>query len=147
MKTQINQLINGSKNIIRNEEDPKYLTAKRATSHVGYAGSNRDYRNEIAARVYAENGDTLNIVVRGISLTLNISRSLSGKSWTWSCELTEDQYKALGGWHTDGTLKKYELAIYQDCEVCLYSFTRKSEAAQWRQSWMEYLDESFVEIL
>lgn len=147
MKTQIDQLINGSKNIIRNLEDTKYLTAKQATSHIGYAGTNREQRNEIAYRVYAENGDTLNIIARGINLTLNISRSLSGKSWSWSCELTEDQYKALGGWHTDGTLKSYSLTITGDCEVILYSFTRKSEAAQWRQSWMEYLDESYITIL
>ena len=46
MKTQIHTLINGSKNVIRNMEDDKYTTAKPATSHIGYAGTNRDRRHD-----------------------------------------------------------------------------------------------------
>lgn len=147
MKTQITNLINGAKNVIRNMEDAKYMTAKPATSHNGYAGTSRDERNEIAAKVYEENGDTLNITAKGIVLTLPIHISTTGKSWSWGCPLTEDQYVALGGQYTEGNLKSYSIQITMGCEVMLYSFTRKSEAAQWRVSQYTYLDESFIEII
>ena len=148
MKTQITNLINGAKNVIRNMEDAKYMTAKPATSHNGYAGTNRDERNEIAAKVYAENGDALNITAKGIALTLPIHRSTTGKSWSWNCDLTEEQYTALGGTYTEGTLKSYALTMTMSCEVILRSFTRKTEAAQWREVGpMTYLDESFIQIL
>lgn len=147
MKTQISNLINGSKNVIRDMEDSKYMTAKPATSHIGFAGTNRDERNEIAARVYEENGKTLKITAKGIDLTLPIHVSTTGKSWSWGCPLTEEQYVALGGRYTDGTLKAYRIEVTMRCEVILYSFTRKSEAAQWRCSNSTYLDESFVHII
>lgn len=148
MKTQITNLINGAKNVIRNMEDAKYMTAMPATSHNGYAGTNRDERNEIAAKVYEENGDMLNINAKGIALTLPIHRSTTGKTWSWGCPLTEEQYVALGGQYTEGTLKSYSLEVLMSCEVVLYSFTRRSEAAQWRSVGpMTYLDESFIQIL
>ena len=148
MKTQISNLINGCKEVIRNMEDAKYMTAKPATSHIGYAGTNREERNEVAAKVYEENGDTLNITAKGIAITLPIHRSTTGKSWSWSCPLTEEQYVALGGQYTGGTLKSYSLEVLMSCEVVLSSFTRRSEAAQWRSvEPITYLDESFIQIL
>lgn len=147
MKTQISTLINGRKNVIRNMEDPKYINAKPASSHVGFAGTNRDERNEVAGKVHDENRDGMTIIARGIELILSIAYSVSGKSWSWSCQITEDQYKALGGIYTDGTLKAHSLQINMDCTVTLYSFTRKSDAAAWRQSNMTDLDESFIQIL
>lgn len=148
MKTQITNLINGSKNVIRNMEDAKYMTAKPATSHNGYAGTNREERADVAARVYRENGDKLRIIANGIALTLPIHRSTTGKSWEWNCDLSEEQYTALGGTYTEGTLKAYGLAVTMDCEVVLRSFTRRSEAAQWREVGpMTYLDESFIQII
>lgn len=148
MKTQITNLINGAWNVIRNMDDPKYLTAKPATSHNGYAGTNRAERNKIADKVYEENGDTLNITAKGIALTLQIRRSNSGKSWYWIGTLTEDQYKALGGRYTEGKYKCYNIVVLMSCEVVLYSFTRSSENAQWRSvGLMTDLDESFIQIL
>ena len=147
MKTQISNLINGSKNVIRKMDDPKYLDAKPSTSHFGYAGTNRDHRGEISAKVHQENLDGMNITANGVALRLSIAYSISGKSWSWYCGLTEDQYRKLGGMFTDGTLKAYSISIFSDCTVALYSFTRKSEASQWRLSNMTYLDESFIKIL
>ena len=146
MKTQITNLINGRKNVIRNMEDPKYATAKPATSHDGFAGTNREERNEVAEKVHRENPEALTIIARGVALTLPIAYSTTGKSWSWGCELTEAQYTALGGTLTEGTLKAYRLTVNMDCTATLYSFTRKSEAAQWRQSNMTDLDESFIQI-
>ena len=147
MKTQINDLINGTKKIIRNMEDQKYIDAPQATSHIGYAGTNREHRAEVAMKVYEENQNQLRITAKGIDLTLPISHSTTGKSWSWSCDLTEEQYRHLGGTRTEGTLKHYIMRVNMDCTVTLYSLTRRSEAAQWRQSDMTDLDESFITIL
>jgi len=147
MKTQISHLINGRKNVIRNMDDPKYVTAKLATSHNGFAGTNVKEREAVAEKVHRENTEAINIIARGVALTLPIAYSCTKKSWSWGCELTENQYTALGGTFTDGTLKAYRLIVHMDCTVTLYSFTRKSEAAQWRQSNMTDLDESFIQIV
>lgn len=147
MKTQISTLINGGKNVIRKEDDEKYINAKSSTSHVGYAGTNHDLRNKIAMKVASENPSEMHIKANGIELTLSRANSCSGKSWWWSCKLTEEQYVKLGGSHLSGNFKSYKLRISMDCMVTIYNFTKKSEAAQWRQSWMQDIDESFIEIL
>lgn len=147
MKTQISHLINGRKNVIRNMDDPKYVSAKPATSHNGFAGTNIQEREAVSKKVYHENPEVLSIITRGIALTLPIAYSCTKKSWSWGCELSEEQYTALGGTFTNGTLKAYRLIVHMDCTVSLYSFTRKSEAAQWRQSNMTDLDESFIQII
>lgn len=147
MKTQITDLINGAKNVIRNMDDPKYKIAKPATSHNGYAGTNREERNKIAAKVYEENEDTLIITAKGIALILFIQASTTGRSWSWIGHLTEEQYKALGGRYTGGKLKSYRIEVLMSCEVVLHSFTRRSEDAQWRSVGpLTYLDESFIQI-
>ena len=147
MKTQIQNLINGAKNIIRKEGHEKYLTAKPATSHNGWAGTNRDWRAKIAAKVHEENPDGMTIKACGHMIELRYSESGSGKTWKWAAELTREQYTDLGGSYTDGTIKSYLLVIFTDCTVMLYSFTKKTEGSQWRQSNMTYLDEAFITIL
>ena len=144
--TQIQDLINGAKNVIRDLSAPKYSDAAPATSHVGYAGTPQDIRTARGAAVLAENGDTLHITARGLSLDLHIGRSVSGKSWWYSTDLTQDQYIALGGQFTAGTLKRYSMVISQDMTVTLNSFTRKSELAQWKLSHYDALDESLIVI-
>lgn len=147
MKTQISNLINGSNNIIRDMENQKYTNAKQATSHVGYAGTNRDERHAIATMVHEENPNALHISVRGFDLTLPISYTTTGKTWQWGVDLTQEQYIALGGTYTSGNIKSYTLVVFADCTAAIYSFTKKSQNAQWRQSNMTYLDESFITIL
>lgn len=147
MKTQISNLINGSEYVIRDMANPKYANANRSTSHLGYGGTNRKERNAIATMVHDENPDALHVSVRGIDLTLPISYTTTGKSWWWRCDLTQEQYIALGGTFTNGNIKSYALNIFADCTAAIYSFTKKSQNAQWRQSNMAYIDESFVTIL
>lgn len=147
MKTQITSLINGSKNVIRDDSNEKYMNASEATSHVGYAGTNSVTRNEIAMKVADENPDKMRIAARGIDLELDRHFSCPGKTWWWNCELTEEQYVQLGGSCTDGTIKAYSMTVSMSCEVSICSFTKKSENAHWRQSKLEYLDESFITIL
>lgn len=146
MKTQITNLINGRKSVIRDLNCKKYLNAKPATSHVGYAGTNRDERAAIAEMVYVENPEQLFLSARGMNFVLPICRSKSGKSWSWNCSISEDEYKALGGWHTDGTLKSYMLCVNDDMTIQILSFTRKSENAQWRLSYLDYVDEAYFTI-
>ena len=121
--TQIQDLINGAKNVIRDLSAPKYSDAAPATSHVGYAGTPQDIRTARGAAVLAENGDTLHITARGLSIALH-----------------------LGGQFTAGTLKRYSMVISQDMTVTLNSFTRKSKLAQWKLSHYDALDESFIVI-
>lgn len=147
MKTQIQNLINGAKNIIRQEGHAKYLTAKPATSHNGWAGTNRDERAKIAAKVHEENPDGMTIEACGQKIDLPIHYSGTGKSWTWIAELTQEQYIALGGKYTNGTIKSYQLNIFADCTAMIFSFTKKTERSQWRQSNQTYIDESFITIL
>lgn len=68
MKTQIRELVNGAKRVIRDARHPKYANATRATSHDGYAGTDRKTREEVAGRVFAENGGTMRVAVRGVHL-------------------------------------------------------------------------------
>lgn len=150
MKTQISNLINGAMNVIRDEEHEKYLTATQATSHVGYAGTNDKERQEISARVYYENGDTLHVNVCGIELTLQIHKSLSGKSWYWSVSLTEKQFQQICCHTSIGVgkyLHSYVLEINYDCRVYVQTFNRKNERRIWREGYTHYIDEAFVTIL
>jgi len=145
--TQITELINGAKNVIRKEDAAKYATAKMATSHNGYAGTNAKERARIAQLVFQEHGETMNVEVRGVALTLTKGTSLSGRTSWYGSELTEEQYKAIGGAYTEGALKSYSLVINGDMMVYINSFTRKSEAARWKMSHYDYIDEAFVTIL
>lgn len=149
MKTQISNLINGARNVIRDEAHEKYITAKQATSHVGYAGTSHNERQEIGAHVYTENGDTLHVNVRGVELTLQIHKSMSGKSWYWRTELTEEQYKTICQTSIGvGTnLRSYVLNINGDCTVYVQTFNRRTERQNWRNGYTHNIDEAFVTIL
>lgn len=149
MKTQISNLINGSKNVIRFENHSKYQSASPATSHVGYAGTNSRERNEIAERVYNENGDNLHIIVRGIELNMPIHKSVSGKTWSWGTELSSEQYKAICGepWGIGKDLNSYTFTISDDCTVHASVYHRKNERQEWKHGYTYDIDEAFVTIL
>lgn len=145
MKTQIENLINGEKRTIRIENHKKYLTAKPSTSHVGYAGTNRDERAEVAAKVSEENPDNMEIVLLGEHITLKRGWSLSKKTWWWVADLTEEQAKKFV--NDDGILKSYDLLIFKDCTVVVNKYVRKSERAEWRHSLRQPIDEAYITIL
>lgn len=149
MKTQISHLINGAKNVIRDENHKKYTTAKQATSHIGYAGSNYNKRQEIAARVHCENGDNLRINIRGVELTLELNHSTTGKTWWYECALTQDQYSqicqtSLG---IGANINEYHLYISSSCFVEVRSFHAVREGQTLKQGYSPYIDEAFVTIL
>lgn len=149
MKTQIGNLINGAKNVIRDFSCEKYETAKQSTSHIGYAGTNIKERQEIAMRVYEENGDTLHIIVRGIELRLKIHKSFSGKSWWWQTELTDEQYSTIckTSIGVGAKLNSYSLIVNDDCTVCVHTFHRRNECQTWKPGYTHNIDEAFVTIL
>lgn len=143
MKTQITKLINGARNVLRNSEDPKYLSANRATSHIGYAGSPASLREEVSKAVSAENGETINVMVKNIELVLSRRSSLRGKTVTYTCSLSEKQYYAITGfvltkpWKNEQT---YLFSLYPNMTCELRRIGR-------RNSVYNYIDESFVVIL
>lgn len=142
--TQIGKLINGCKNVIRDENNEKYINAPQATSHVGFAGSGA-VRSEVAAAVFSENGETMDVKLCGHPLTLTRHSSVSGKTQWYSCELSEELASMFVS--TDGNERIYSLIIYEDCTVEVQKFVRKNDRCQWRLSWHQYIDESFIEIL
>lgn len=102
MKTQISDLINGNQNTIRDDSHPKYKTAEKATTYAGkvgpnYVGTNSHERELVAKKVYEENPEVLRISVKGVELELPIEKSVSGKSWMWTTNLTQKQYDAICG--------------------------------------------------
>lgn len=146
MKTQIANLINGQKNVARQNENEKYLNAKQATSHIGFAGTNRNERAEIARKVYAENGETMNILFADVHLSLKKGQSVSGKTQWYSAPINEDlasQFVVKKG----GNERTYTLTISNDCEVFISKNVRKNENCQWRLSYTQYIDESYIKIL
>lgn len=149
MKTQIENLINGAKKVIRDNGHKKYISAKSSTSHEGYAGSSYELRNEIARRVYEENGDTLHVIVRGVELTLDLSKSGSGNPLYWCAEITEEQYRnicptSIG---VGAKLSCYLLMINYDCTVNIQTFHRSNDRQSWKLGYTHNIDEAFVKIL
>lgn len=145
MKTQIANLINGQKNVARQNENEKYLNAKQATSHIGFAGTNRNERAEIARKVYAENGETINVLFADVQLSLKKGQSISGKTQWYSAPINEDLASRFV--NTDGRERAYTLTISNDCEVFISKHVRKNENCQWRLSYTQYIDESYITIL
>lgn len=119
MKTQINNLVSGN------------------TSTVGTSYA---VREELAQTILEENGDSLNIIVRDIMLQLSISRSKSGKSWSWSTELTAEQFAILSDNLTLGVStthqNRYILTIYgNNLKAEISVDHRKSDKAHWKRGY------------
>lgn len=151
-KTQIADLINGNKNVIRDESHAKYATAKKSTSHNGFAGTDREERNAIAEKVFAENGNTMNVTVRGIKLALSRGSSTTGKTSWYSCNLSEEEFKKIAGYKIEGHVFAaceglFIFTMNADCTCSVTAFARKSAGSQWKaRSWW-YVGEEFVTIL
>lgn len=143
MKTQIQNLINGCKDVCRMLEHPKYATAKQATSHIGYAGTNDKDRAEIAAKVATENPDDMTIRVRGEKLTAKRTQSHSGKSWAWTAQISRATYESFGGIaNYKDSAETYRLCITGDCFVMVYKKIKGSG----KGNGYEAIDEAFITI-
>ena len=151
-KTQINQLINGQKTVIRDENSPKYIQVHQcAYVHIanGYAGTNASIREEIANKVFSENPELINIDARGKHFTLKKCSTLSGKTSWYETSITADDFLLLSGYkmlpYTAET--EYTLKVETDMKVCITLVTRRNERAQWRYRSTIYIGEEFITIL
>lgn len=152
MKTQIKNLINGQKNVIRDEKNPKYLNAPRATSHDGPVGSSLEERLDIADRVLSENGELLPVDIRGCRMNLGLETSESGDTWYYQVELTRKEANLICGFPAghlwfgsyDG---RWTFRIGNDMSCKVSSFVRRTPGSDWEaRTWLN-IDEAFVTIL
>lgn len=152
MKTQIQELVNGAKRVIRDAKHPKYANAPKATSHIGFAGTNRIKREEIAGRVFAENGDAMRVNVRGIQLDLRKETSTTGKTEWYSAEITREQANAICGFSKKTTWflrceGKWSFTIHGDCTCTVNSWSRRTPGSEWEERCFFNIGEEFVTIL
>lgn len=150
MKTQISNLINGAKYIRRDLSHSKYITASQATSHIGYAGSDRKVRQEIADKVIAENLSGLDVEMFGKTIHLERYSSLSGKTVYFSTVLNLADFLLISG-YTENPFSKYEgsftLMFNNDMTVKLQMFSRRDENSKWQIKGRVSIDEAFITIL
>lgn len=150
MKTQIEGLINGSENTIRDFSSKKY-----ANNPIGnynsknnipeYGGSPTAERNAIAQAVSAENPESLRVIANGIELNLARHNSQSGKSWRWEAEISAEQYAAITSedapvWTHKNAINRYGIIIHDDCTVEVW-------AASGKKGFFRVLGEEFIQIL
>lgn len=145
MKTQIRHLTNGEKRTVRKADDPKYRGAPEATSHEGYAGTDRETRTRTAERVFSENGGAMLVRFDGHYLKMERTTSGSGKTVWYHTELPEEWASPFVP--TEGKLRKYFLVLNPDCTLEIQKNVRKRETQAWRFSVRQPVDESFLEIL
>lgn len=149
MKTQISNLINGTKLIRRDLSHSKYANAGAATSHIGYAGTNNTLRQEIANKVIAENPNGMDIEMFGKKFHLDRSSSLSGKTVWFSTEINLEDFMLLSGYSENPF--KYEvsftLTLNNNMTVDIQMFSRRNNISQWKHRGNVIIGEEFVTIL
>lgn len=148
MKTQISGLINGHKDVIR-DDHPKYEGAKKAQNHDGYIGSTDAERYDTARKVFSENPDFLKVSIRGKEYLLKKESSTTGKTSWYYREITPSEFLDITGylcvpysWECS-----FGLFVQGDMTVDIQSCVRKSERAQWKFRRRWYIGEELVTIL
>ena len=150
MKTQISNLINGSKSVKRDLSNQKYINAPKSTSFGDFAGTNKETRTLIAEKVLAENMFVIEIEVSGIRLLLPKCVSTTGKTQWYETTITELQFMQILGYDQKPFNKNegcYSLKIYGDMTVCLNKWARRNKNSQWKFRGYEWIGEEFVNIL
>ena len=152
MKTQIYDLINGSKNVIRDLNASKYAECPAGTS-AEFAGTVASERAAIAEAVKLENPETLRVNVRGVELLLQADRAkTSGRIVNYYSDITPAQWCAITGRGAESLeIYNFETSFSfrnnADMTAEALIFSRKSPAAMWRTRKYEFIDESFITIL
>lgn len=113
-------------------------------------GSNSEERSAIAAKVFAENPESITVTCNGITITLQKSSSKSGKTSRYSREITESELNVIEGCRQECRRYTFEssfaLMIMNDCRVVVQKITRKSPGATWKFRGYDYLPESSFKI-
>lgn len=152
MKTQIYDLINGSKNVIRDLSASKYAECPAGIS-AEFAGTMIRERAAIAEAVKMENPEALRVNVRGVELVLQADRAKSsGRIVNYCADITPTQWCTITGRGSEYLkIYKFETSfafrINADMTAEALIFARKSPVAMWRTRKYEYIDESFITIL
>lgn len=146
MKTQIKELINGAAWVKRDLTAAKYAGAPKSTSAGDYAGTNYQKRLEIADKVFAENGEFMEIEILGQRLTLKRGQSCSGKTKWYSCDLTAEQVGAISP-RTFSYESAANFVLNGDCTALINYYTRRSPRAQWKHRGWQWIGEEFITIL
>lgn len=152
MKTQICDLINGSKDVIRDLSSSKYAGCLAGTS-AEFAGTMIRERAAIAEAVKLENPEALRVNVRGVELVLQADRAkTSGRIVNYFSDITAAQWCAITGRGAEYLeIYNFETSfifrINADMTAEALIFARKSPCAMWRTRKYEYIDESFITIL
>lgn len=152
MKTQICDLINGSKNVIRDLSASKYAECPAGTS-AEFAGTEIRKRAAVSEAVKLENPETLRVNVRGVELFLQADRAkTSGRIVNYCADITAAQWCKITGRGAECLkIYKYETSfsfrVNADMTAEALIFARKNPAAMWRTRKYEYIDESFITIL
>lgn len=152
MKTQICNLINGSKNVIRDLSASKYAGCPAGTS-AEFAGTTIRERTAVAEAVKLEHPEKLRVNVRGVELVLQADRAkTSGRIVNYFSDITAAQWCAITGRGAEYLeIYKFETSfifrINADMTAEALIFARKSPGAMWRTRKYEYIDESFITIL
>lgn len=132
MKTQINTLKRGHGNMV--------------------IGSNHEERQRIGAKVKAENGNTLRLLLDGVEYILNYGESTSGKSWWYeSDKLPVDIVKTIIPCDSkainDPANVDVTLQLNMDMTCEFRTQRRRHEGAQWRMGQTIEVEEASVTIL
>lgn len=152
MKTQICDLINGAKNVIRDLSASKYAGCPAGTS-AEFAGTMIRERAAIAEAVKLENPEALRVNVRGVELVLQADRAkTSGRIVNYISNITPTQWCAITGRGAEYLeIYKFETSfifrVNADMTAEALIFASKSPGAMWRTRKYEYIDESFITIL
>jgi hypothetical protein len=113
-------------------------------------GSNSEERSAIAAKVFAENPESITVTCNGITKTLKKYSSKSGLTSWYESEVTEEEVNILEGVRIDCRRFEFEssfsLFLLGDCRICIEKSTRKSPAAEWKFRGYDYLSESTFKI-
>ena len=151
MKTQITYLINGTQDIRRDLANSKYINCPKASSHIGYAGTNLKTRTEIAEKVKEENPNGMDVEMFGKKFHLSRLSSVSGKTVWFSTEISLEDFLLLSGYveepFKDSKESKFELEITNSMNVLLHKWCRVNDKSPMKYRVYDYIDESFVTIL
>lgn len=150
MKTQISNLINGSKSVKRDISNAKYINAPKSTSFGDFAGTNGEIRYSIASLVLSENENSISIEIAGFNLTLQKHSSTTGRTSWYETEITEAQFMQISGYASKPFNKhegSFSIRIYGDMTVCLNKWARRNNKSQWKFRGYDWIGEEFITIL
>lgn len=143
-KTQICNLINGEKNVIRDINHAKY----NGMDPLVISGTSYEERKAVAEKVISENPEEMDVLVKDTNLHLKRSASTTGLTHWYQCTLTDEQYRQIIGEYPNKT-SEFQSSFYlaDDMKVRIVLLKRKNERCIWRVSCSYNIGEEFVTIL